>query len=83
MFIPDYLEEVTLKPGYALKRVVHPEKAAPRIDWGYILQDLEAKLGQLQQRQPQLEAKAWVEQTDLRDRIMELNRALMETISEI
>jgi len=83
VLIPDYLEEVTLKPGYALLRVAHPEKAAPRIDWGYILADLEAKLTQLQSRRPQLEAKAWVEQTDLRDRIMELNRGLMETISEI
>ncbi len=83
VFIPDYLEEVTLKPGHELERVAHPEKAAPRIDWAYILSDLEAKLTQLQARKPQLEAKAWVEQTDLRDRLMELNRGLMETISEI
>ena len=81
--IPDYLEEVTLKPGYELKRVEYPEKAAPRIDWVYILGDLEAKLAQLQARRAQLEAKTWVAQTDLRDRVLELNRGLMETISEI
>ncbi len=83
VFIPDYLDEVTLKPGYELERVKHPEEARPRIDWGYVLADLEAKLAQLQARRPQLEAKAWVEQTDVRDKIMELNRSLMETISEI
>ncbi|OPY79516.1 MAG: hypothetical protein A4E70_02096 [Syntrophus sp. PtaU1.Bin005] len=40
-------------------------------------------MAQLRQRKPQLEAKSWVEQTELRDRILELNRDLMETISEI
>ena len=83
VFLPDYLEEVTLKPGFELKRVAYPEKAAARIDWSYILGDLEAKLAQLQARRPQLEAKAWIEQTDIRDRLMELNRGLLETVSEI
>ncbi len=83
VFIPDYLEEVTLKPGYELKRVAYPEKAAPRIDWGYLLGDMEARLAQLRARQAQLEAKAWVEQTDIRDKVLELNRGLMRTISEI
>jgi metallo-beta-lactamase family protein len=83
VFLPGYLEEVTLKPGYELKRVEYPEKAAPRIDWGYVLGDLETKFAQLQARKAQLEGKTWVEQTDLRDKILELNRGLMETISEI
>ncbi len=81
--IPNYLEEVTLKAGQELKRIEYPEKAAPHIDWSYILGDLEAKLAQLRGRQQQLAAKNMVEQTDLRDRILELNRGLMETISEI
>ena len=83
VFLPDYLEEVTLKPGVELKRVAYPEKAAVRIDWNYVLGDLEAKLAQLQARRQQLEAKTWIEQTDIRDRLMELNRGLVETISEI
>jgi len=83
IFIPDYLEEVTLKPGYELERVKHPEKATPRINWDFILADLEAKFARLQERKPALEAKAWVEQTDIRDKILELNRNLLETISEI
>lgn len=83
VLIPDYLEEVTLKVGQELKRTEYPEKAAPRIDWNYILGDMEAKLAQLRSRQEQLTAKNPVEQTDMRDRLLELNRALMETISEI
>ncbi|MDO9585597.1 MAG: MBL fold metallo-hydrolase [Syntrophales bacterium] len=83
VFIPGYLEEVTLKPGEELQRVEYPEKAAPRVDWGYILGDLETRLAQLRARQAQLEARTWVEQTDVRDKVLELNRELMKTISEI
>jgi len=83
VFIPDYLEEVTLKPGEELQMVEYPEKAAPRIDWGYILGDLDAGLARLRARQAQIEAKAWVEQTDIRDKVLELNRGLMKTISGI
>jgi metallo-beta-lactamase family protein len=83
VFIPDYLEEVTLKPGAELKRVAYPEKAAPRIDWAYIFGELDAKMAQLQARRGQLEAKTWVEQTDIREKILELNRDMMAAISEI
>ena len=83
VLIPDYLEEVVLEGGKPLERVEYPEKATPRIDWAYIIGDLEAKIIQLRARRAQLEAKPWVEQTDIRDRILELNRGLTETISEI
>jgi metallo-beta-lactamase family protein len=83
VLIPEYLEESILKPGEAIKRVEYPEKAAPRIDWGYLLEDMEAKMVQLKTRRVQLESKPWVEQTELRDRLFELNRSLMEINSEI
>ena len=82
VLIPDYLEESVLKIGEAIERVKYPEKAAPRIDWAYLLEDMEAKLAQLKTRKVQLESKPWVEQTDLRDRLLELNRGLMEINSE-
>ncbi len=83
VMIPQYLEEITLKPGEVVKRVAYPEKAAPKIDWGYILKDLDAKLAQIKDRQTQMESKTWVEQTEIRDRLLELNRSLMEINSEI
>jgi metallo-beta-lactamase family protein len=82
VMIPDYLEEITLKPGEALLRLKHPEKSAPKIDWSYIMSDLEARLRQLQDRKVQIEAKTWVEQSDLRDRLLEVNRLLTAIISE-
>jgi len=81
--VPDYLEEVTLKPGKKLERVAYPEKAAPLIDWAYLLSDMESKLAQLQDRKAKLESKPWVEQTELKSRFLELNRNLNEYISGI
>jgi metallo-beta-lactamase family protein len=81
--IPDYLEEVTLLAGRQLARVGHPEKASPRIDWAFIITDMENRFAQLKERQGKMEAKAWVEQTELRDRLIEVNRSIAGIISEI
>ncbi len=81
--IPDYLEEITLKVGRAPAREAHPEQAAPQIDWDFLIADMEARFAQIRQRKAQLENKAWVEQTELRDRLLEANRGLVEIISEL
>jgi len=80
--IPNYLEESVLVPGEVTKVVEFPEKAAPKIDWGYLLADMEAKLSQLRERTKQIESKPWIEQTDFRDRLLEVNHNLLEIISE-
>jgi metallo-beta-lactamase family protein len=82
VLIPDYLEEVSLKLGEEPKRKEYPERAAPRIDWAYLLGDLDTKMAQLSGKAKSLEAKTWVEQTEFRDRLLELNRAVSELISE-
>lgn len=81
--IPDYLEESTLKPGEILERVAYPEKAAPRIDFDYLFDEMDARLAQIRDRQAKLKDRAWVEQTEIRDRLLELNRHLTELISQI
>jgi metallo-beta-lactamase family protein len=83
VLIPEYLEETTLKPGKVLARVEYPEKAVPRIDWNYIMEDIGLRFDRLKERRPSLESKPWVEQTELRDRLLELNRILTEINSEI
>jgi metallo-beta-lactamase family protein len=83
VLIPDYLEESILKPGMELKRIKYPEKAAPRIDWTYLMGEMEARLAQMRERRSALEARPWVEQTEIRDRLMELNRSMTEIVSEI
>jgi metallo-beta-lactamase family protein len=81
--IPDYLEEITLKAGRELARVAHPDKAAPQIDWGFLIADMENRFAQLRERREQLEAKGWVEQTELRDRLLDVNRSIVGILSEI
>ncbi|MDA8124603.1 MAG: MBL fold metallo-hydrolase [Deltaproteobacteria bacterium] len=81
--IPDYLEELTLLPGAEVVRVEPPEMATPRIDWGFLIDDLGTRLVQLKERQGKLEGRRWVEQTELRDRLSEVSRALTGIISEI
>ncbi len=81
--IPDYLEEVTLRPGAEIERVAYPEQAAPAIDWDYLLADMEQRLAELRARQSQLEAKEWLEQTDTRERLRDLNRRLATLIADI
>lgn len=83
VIIPEYLEETILEPGRILKRVEYPEKASPRIDWKTLLESVEARFALLKNRREHLESKPWVEQTDIRDRLLELDRILAEINTEI
>jgi metallo-beta-lactamase family protein len=82
VIIPDYLEETILKAGEALQQVKFPEQATPRINWNYLLDELQAKVARLREQQARIEDKPWMEQTDLRDRILEINRGITEVITE-
>ncbi|MDI9571280.1 MAG: MBL fold metallo-hydrolase [Pseudomonadota bacterium] len=81
--IPDYLEQVTLTPGGEIEREMHPVPAKPTIDWEFLLGGMEQRLGQLRERQARLEGKGWVEQTDMRERLLELDQRLASLISEL
>ncbi len=83
VMIPQYLEETTLEPGRVLERVEYPEKAIPRIDWNYIIENIGARFAKLRERRSQLESKPWVEQTEIRDKLLELDRDLLEINSEV
>jgi metallo-beta-lactamase family protein len=81
--IPDYLETCALKAGVEPAVSVDLDLARPRIDWGYLLTDAEAKLALLKTRLDTVQAKPWVDQTDLRDRLLAIDKDLMELVSEI
>ena len=81
--IPEYLEEITLTPGMQPEVVTYPEKAKPHIDWDYLIADMEGRLAQIKNRRETLEKKGWVEQADLRDRILETSKDLAGIIAEI
>jgi len=81
--VPSYLEELTLEPGKVMVPVVDVERAAPRIDWDFLLADSKTLLAEYQKRMEQVKSKPWVEQTEIRDRFLDLNRRIVELISEM
>jgi len=81
--IPSYLEELTLEPGKGMVPVVDEAKAAPRIDWDFLLSDSKNLFAEFQKRMEVARDKPWVAQTEIRDRFLDLNRKMVELISEL
>ncbi|MCA1986448.1 MAG: MBL fold metallo-hydrolase, partial [Desulfovibrio sp.] len=81
--IPAYLEECVLSPGKAPVEITHPQLAEPRIDWPWLVQDADAKMAELRRRVEQLQAKPWVDQTELRDRLVDITAELASLIAEM
>ena len=81
--IPSYLEELTLLPGKVPATEVAKVTAAPRIDWDFLLGDADHLLAELHKRVGQVQALPWESQTEIRDRLMEINRMVVELVSEI
>jgi len=81
--IPTYLEELTLEPGKVMVPVVDVDRAAPRIDWDFLLADSKTLFDEFQKRMEQARTKPWVAQTEIRDRFLDLNRKIVELISEL
>ncbi len=80
--IPDYLEECILEPGQEPEVAVFPEQARPKIDWEYLLGDTERLLADLKQRMPQLQQRPWEDQADLRERLLDAHKTMLELVSE-
>lgn len=81
--IPSYLEELTLEPGKGMVPVVDEAKAEPTIDWDFLLSDSRTLFAEFQKRMTQAKGKPWVAQTEIRDRFLDLNRKMVELISEL
>jgi len=79
--MPGYLKECELAPGSRMS--VSREEYLPRIDWELVLAETEEKMALIRERAGQLDEKPWVDQTDLRDRLLELNKEMLEIVSEM
>ncbi|MDD4952211.1 MAG: MBL fold metallo-hydrolase, partial [Desulfovibrionaceae bacterium] len=80
---PDYLEELTLEPGRRMVPVLDEERATPRVDWNFLMKDSEHLFAELKTRLGDVGAKPWLDQTEVRDRLLEVNRRMLELISEM
>ena len=63
--------------------VVDEAKAEPRIDWEFLLSDAEHLHAEFRKRIALAKDKPWVAQTELRDRLLDVNRKVLELISEL
>lgn len=81
--IPEYMEELELEPGIEFKPVVDMAVARPRVDWVFLLQDSENLYAELKKRIEDVERRPWVDQVDLRDRLLDINRSIVELVSEM
>jgi len=81
--IPDYLEETELILGERVETIEFPEKAAPKINWSYILHGMESEFVSLKAQLEQIESKGWIDQTEIRDRILDVTKDMQKIISEI
>ncbi len=80
---PEYLEECVLKPGLTTTVTLDTERAMPRVDWNFLLTDTETKFQEFKARLGRAEEKPWVDQVELRDKLLEVNKDLMELISQM
>ncbi len=81
--VPDYLEEVTLKPGRAMEVAQDAQRAHPRVDWSFLLAETEGKMALLRARLERMEERDWVEQVEVRDRLVELNSEILSLLSQV
>lgn len=83
VFAPQYLEEMTLVSGHEPMVQVDRERAEPKVDWNFLLGEMEAKVAALRSRQEALPARDWESQSELRDKLLEINSELSRFVSQI
>ncbi|KHK04055.1 MBL fold metallo-hydrolase RNA specificity domain-containing protein [Desulfovibrio sp. TomC] len=81
--IPQYLEEYTLTPGVEPTVAVDEEKARPHIDWAVLFTEMEGRLSRMREHTTALAGRPVEEQAEMRQRLLALDRELLELLSEM
>ena len=81
--IPEYMEELELEPGVEFQPVVDMAVARPRVDWDFLLGDSEHLYAELRKRVRDVENRPWVDQVELRDKLLGINQHIVALISEM
>lgn len=83
VLIPEHHEEVLLKPGQLAEFMTDPDIRRKKIDWSFLMGETETKVNQLRARLAEVENHTWIDQNDIRDKMLEINRSIAELISEV
>ncbi|WP_320170177.1 MBL fold metallo-hydrolase [Maridesulfovibrio sp.] len=81
--IADYREELILVPGGEMQPVVKEKVAAPQVDWEFLLKDSEKLFTEFRSRLGKVRSQPFISQTELRDKLLDINRQVVELISEL
>ncbi|WP_432736803.1 MBL fold metallo-hydrolase RNA specificity domain-containing protein [Maridesulfovibrio sp. FT414] len=81
--IPDYREELMLVPGGEMQPVTKGKPAQPQVDWEFLLMDSETLFTEFRSRLDKVRAQPFISQTELRDKLLDINRQVVELISEL
>lgn len=82
--IPEYLEEATLEgSAQAQVSMTSTARAKPRVDWNFLAGELEQRVAQLRSRLSHVDDIPWEEQTELRDRLVEIERDLFQFLTRL
>lgn len=81
--IPEYMEELELGPAEEFQSVVDLSVARPPVDWEFLLADSENLYAELRKRIKDVENRPWVDQSELRDKLLDINRNIVELVSEM
>ncbi len=82
--IPAYLEQITLEPGKT--PALHPDpslSAEKTINWPWLLKESEDRFEQLKAGLAGAGSKSWADQTEIREQLQELNKRLMQIVSQL
>jgi metallo-beta-lactamase family protein len=53
------------------------------VDWDFLLADSAKLYAELRLRVKAVESRPWVDQAELRDRLLDINRTIVELVSEM
>ncbi len=90
--IPEYLEEMELNlqasathtdsPAQDIQPIITKHKM-PKVDWDFVLEDLDTRVAQLHKRLENIQDKAWEDQTEIHDKLAEINQSIYKLLTQL
>ena len=81
--IPDYMEKIELAAGKVQTTPSLPEVLPARINWNFVMDEMQTRIDQLRDRTQQIENMEWADQTDIRDDLLQISAKLTRLLSEV
>lgn len=80
--IPEYLETMELAPG-TVSIDTSRSREAKAIDWDYLFKDTDGLYAELKERVQATDDASFARQAEAREKLLEVNRALLQAVSEL